>query len=460
MEVGGGLTERRDGFDPASGRTLSVRACNHCRVKKLKCTGNRSGCQRCKDLSRTCSYGQQGTGSQHRQRSRRSRQQDSTLGAKGDHHDQRLVPARQDDENTSAAAAKLKDAEANNSKMTSEPPAQRLVEYESHGSPPQAHPQQQTPPQVVQSQASYCAATFPDPPLASATDLTSDGCGFGDGAMVSPFHFDDFLGATGGDTSIFSSDLMTLGASSKREAQPSIPTSSQASTSENPPVSELSPDCTVSKTQELHLQQHHEKEQEQERLISDSLYGFTHVSSDIHSSTPCLCLHRIIVLMDEVEVILGEPAADDGGAVSAYDFDVVLATNKEALQHGRAALDCNGCARSIETMIVLTFLAEKLARMCLRVVAQLGEKAPAAGSLDVPCSNVFCGFGSYEVESWEEFRPVLFGLLELQLCGLRALLKQLDEISQWMNSDTMARRLAATDGIMTQAFSLLPPRTK
>lgn len=255
---------------------------------------------------------------------------------------------------------------------------------------------------------------------------------------------------------MFSSDLVTLDAGSKCEYQPLIPTSSQESTAENPPVRELSLDSTASKTQELHLLPQQEKEQEQ--LLSDSLYGFSHVSSDTHSSTPCLCLHRIIVLMDEVEVMLGETAADDSGTVSAYDFDVVLATNKEALQHGRAALDCKGCARSVETMIVLTFLAEKLARMCCRVVAQLGEKA--AAGLDVPCRNVFCGFGSYEVESWEEFRLVLFGLLELQLCGLRTLLKQLVDISQWMNSDTMARRLAITNGIMTQAFSLLPPRTK
>lgn len=102
-------------------------------------------------------------------------------------------------------------------------------------------------------------------------------------------------------------------------------------------------------------------------------------------------------------------------------------------------------------MIILTFLVEKLARICHRMVAKLGEEDATDASNIQPC-----GFGSYEVESWEEFRMVVSRLAELQLCELRRLVKQLVGTSQRMDSGTMARRLTVTDELVSLAFSLLP----
>lgn len=114
-------------------------------------------------------------------------------------------------------------------------------------------------------------------------------------------------------------------------------------------------------------------------------------------------------------------------------------------------------------MIILTFFIEKLARICHHMVAELGEKDPLkattyrypAASILVTSSSIV-SLVAMRFESWEEFRMVVSKLLELQLCGLRRLVKQLVGKSRWMDSGTLARRLTVTDELVSLAFSLLP----
>lgn len=451
MEAGGGLTERQDRFDPASGRTLGPRACNHCRVKKLKCTGNRSGCQRCKDLSRSCNYDQQRTGSQQKPRSRKTRHQDSSSGPKADHHDDGELLASFPTNDGDGASTSLR-VELSGSKGAIEQPVKQLEHMNRSSS--------QARPQVVGTQPSYSTAPFLYTP--SKTGASVKSCTFGDENVASPFHLDDFMGVEttavdGADAHSILSDLVTL-EDLHGNFQQSTPANSQENASGKPPTNDDSFDG-ARKAQEM--------PQQLLQTSSEVPYILAHGSNETHSSAPCLCLHRIILLMDEVESILGETAAFTDHIVAGYTLDVVLATYKEALRHGEITLDCKHCATSIETMIILTFLIEKLACVCHRIVVELGNKGSnnvgiyqISGSFDISCNNLHCGFGSYEVESWEEFRFMFSGLLDLQLRGLRTLLKQLVDISRRMNSDTMARRLAVTERLMTHAFSLLPPRTE
>lgn len=437
IEAGGGLTERRNEIDPDSGRKLIFRACNHCRVKKLKCTGDPSGCQRCRDLLRTCDYGLGGIGRRHNQRSRRSQDQNSTFDARGSHHGQRLSSLRTHDE----TATTLKNADG--SSADSKLPGQRL-EYTDQG-----HSQAQSS-QEVHSRPSYCATEFSH--SSSATVVPAEGWDAGNEAIASPYHFDDFLG-TGGDTPSFPLDLGTL-KNGHSEVQQSVTQQLQTSTTETPRVNDGGLQVTA-EVQGLGQQQ---------EILAGAPYGSIIVSNPtMRAFAPCICLRRVILIMDEVEEILGATVASTDTSASAYKFDVILATHREALRHSNTTLDCNDCARSIETMTILTFLVEKLARICHRMAAELGEKNPTdggniqvSGSLDIGCSTQPCGFGSYEVESWEEFRMVVSKLLELQLCGLRTLVKQLGGTSQWIDSGTMARRLTVTDQVVSLAFSLLP----
>lgn len=441
IEAGGGLTERRNDIDPDSGRKLIFRACNHCRVKKLKCTGNRSGCQRCRDLLRTCNYDLGGIGRRQNQRSRRSQDQNSTSNARDSHHEQRLLFLRADDE----TATTLEDT--NRSSTDSKLPGRRL-EYTSQG-PPEAQSSQE-----VQPLASYCATEFSH--SSPATGVSAESWDAVNEDIASPYHFNDFL-ATRGDTPCFPLDLVTL-ENANCEVRQSATQQTRTSTTESPPVNSIGLKVTA-EVQGLRQQQ---------QVLADAPYGSTHFSNPTtRTFAPCLCLHRVILIMDEIEVILGEAAASADNPASAYKIDVVLATHREALRHARTTLDCNECQRSIETMTILAFLVEKLARICHRMVAELGEKNPTgggnvqiSGSLDIGCNMQPCGFGSYEVESWEEGRLVVSKLVELQLCGLHTLVKRLAGTSQWMNSDTMARRLAVTDQLVSLAFSLLRPQTE
>lgn len=47
-------------FDPVTRRTSVVKACSSCRVRKLRCNGEKSGCQRCKAQGVECRYSDTG----------------------------------------------------------------------------------------------------------------------------------------------------------------------------------------------------------------------------------------------------------------------------------------------------------------------------------------------------------------------------------------------------------------
>lgn len=290
IEAGGALKERRNDIDPDSGRKLILRACNHCRVKKLKCTGDPSGCQRCRDLLRTCHYDLGGIGRRHKLRSLWSQGQHSTLDAKDSHHEQRLFSQNQ-------------------------------------------RPLQTQPSHEVQSQAPYRDPGFSHP--SSATGVLAEGWDAGNAAIAPPYHFDDFL-AAGGNTPSFPLDLVTL-KNAHCEVQQSVTQHPQTSTNETPPVNDNSLGITA-QVQGLGQQQ---------EILAEAPYGSVIVSNPtMRAFAPCLCLRRVILLMDEVEVILGEAASTDTSA-SACKFDVILATHREALRHAKTTLGCNDCARSI-----------------------------------------------------------------------------------------------------------------
>ncbi|KAI1145554.1 hypothetical protein F4825DRAFT_457374 [Nemania diffusa] len=43
-------------FNPFAAKTIGKKSCSLCRAKKLKCSGERSGCHRCKTLNQVCNY--------------------------------------------------------------------------------------------------------------------------------------------------------------------------------------------------------------------------------------------------------------------------------------------------------------------------------------------------------------------------------------------------------------------
>lgn len=132
-----------------------------------------------------------------------------------------------------------------------------------------------------------------------------------------------------------------------------------------------------------------------QRLSEEMLHCSAHASN---SYAPCLCLHHVILVVDEFKVILGETVASLNSPVSIYRFNVVLAAHKEILPRGIAILGWNRCSKSTETMTTMKFRVGKLACVCHCMAAELGEQDPfdsgavqVSSSLDVGCTTLLCG---------------------------------------------------------------------
>ncbi|KAK5997728.1 hypothetical protein PT974_00085 [Cladobotryum mycophilum] len=50
------VQELRSAFDPVTARSSQHQACNNCHAKKLKCSGEKSGCERCATSQLVCEY--------------------------------------------------------------------------------------------------------------------------------------------------------------------------------------------------------------------------------------------------------------------------------------------------------------------------------------------------------------------------------------------------------------------
>ncbi|KAF5591085.1 C6 zinc finger domain-containing protein [Fusarium pseudoanthophilum] len=78
------FVERADGaaFSALGNNVLQHTACDQCRQKKLRCTGRKTGCERCKACSTECTYTQLfGSNVRRKDRKRTARQNDAATGS-------------------------------------------------------------------------------------------------------------------------------------------------------------------------------------------------------------------------------------------------------------------------------------------------------------------------------------------------------------------------------------------
>ncbi|KAI0533244.1 hypothetical protein GGR58DRAFT_506571 [Xylaria digitata] len=186
---------------------------------------------------------------------------------------------------------------------------------------------------------------------------------------------------------------------------------------------------------------------------------------NVSDSNTCQCLHRVVILVDEIESIV-----DRNGLES---LDGALAAHKEALGCGFKMLDCLTCTSRVENMIILTLMVDKLVRMCgyiseacctgLRVGGSecktgSGKALEATPLLSLQNHTSTNDHGLdyrelsqpansttrvYSIDSPNEYLFMVAGILRFQLQELFNLTRQLREVSVPLASDTMSRRLAA-----------------
>ncbi|KAI1485126.1 hypothetical protein F5X96DRAFT_661336 [Biscogniauxia mediterranea] len=434
FKANGALSERQRTFDPGTGKTVCPQACGHCRAKKLKCTGERSGCQRCKAMSKTCVYvpsarGQRGVNN----RKPGEQEQEPTTPEKKQPR-KHVAPKRHSKNKLSKSSAHLE------SLVVSPVSTEKSYVTSNPSTPPALVP---TTPKPYNDSPMTTAPSSPSS-FSPASIPTGDFSPIDGGASL-PFSLDSFF-VRPDDYTTSNMMLLSGNSSSLDVSDPLDPLSFTESTSL--PLLDMG---SISDDFENFIHQEpcmggqkpfypqSTTEVSSEMVVDSSPISPSSTKSSNLSS--CECFQHVILLMEEVEGLLGEESSTTFEEMP----DMVLARHKEALRSMRTMLQCARCARSVENMTILTFLAAKLARLCLRVPSALKSD----GISDSVIRDRFAKlensdtFRSYKVDSLDEYQAVMRGLLEHQLRELDRLVKQLVDIARTLQSDAMARRLAA-----------------
>ncbi|KAI0107967.1 hypothetical protein F4776DRAFT_416966 [Hypoxylon sp. NC0597] len=157
------------------------------------------------------------------------------------------------------------------------------------------------------------------------------------------------------------------------------------------------------------------------------------------SGSDCECLHRAVILMDELE-ILSEPTN------TRLPVDGILVAHRKALRQAEGMLACGSCAARVENMTILTFLVSKLTDLCCRAMSALSsrcatEASPPIANHPGPTEAPATVVGAYRLESEIEYIAVVRVLLRLGLDRLLGLVSALQGVGRRLGSETMGRRL-------------------
>lgn len=159
----------------------------------------------------------------------------------------------------------------------------------------------------------------------------------------------------------------------------------------------------------------------------------------------CECLHRVVVLMDELDTL----TEASGDARCHASVDGLLASHRDALRQAERMLYCASCTTRVENMTILALLASRLAALCRRAATELCSH-PSGGPLGAAHAGV--RVGTFRLESVAEFVAVMRTLLCLELRGLLTLVRRLQLVGKRVRSEAMGRRL---DGCERSALGLL-----
>ncbi|KAI2631795.1 hypothetical protein GGS21DRAFT_161500 [Xylaria nigripes] len=450
LKPDGTISERPRMFDPGTGKTSCPQACDHCRLKKVKCTGEKSGCQRCRALSRACSYSQPS----------RAQVQAASNGFRGRRQDQRESAhwndTRQDQDAYSPTENTAKRRRSNDSSTT-----QRNLSLVNTNSSRTSSPK-------TSSTASPTEHDIPLPPLLWTPEGEVDLC-FDEGSTSTPFStgFDEFIFGSGAAHDAFSNPaIMTLDGGSEGsmsiDDHPCLTnfwTTPSLNDIDTPPqLQDLSSD-QPSQGQQQNTENHRiftapRASWDFDTICEPSIALSSPSSSD--STYFCQCLRRIILLMDEVEDMLREEPSRDRMP------DLMLATLKEALNHIRSMLGCSKCTGSVANMTLLTFLVTNLSCLCQSASKLLKFTDRPTSDLAIFSHGIAndenkqggnIRVRNYAIDSVAEYQTVVGGLLDLQVDELNVLIGQLLEIAKEPQANGMVRRLTVAKSMLARMNS-------
>ncbi|KAI1499289.1 hypothetical protein F5X99DRAFT_390405 [Biscogniauxia marginata] len=144
------------------------------------------------------------------------------------------------------------------------------------------------------------------------------------------------------------------------------------------------------------------------------------------SRNGCQCLERVVYFIDELESRLSAAPSESPGTT-----DFALSTLKDALRCGESMLACFLCSWRMENLTMLGFLTDRLTILCERIVAaylELRLDIARSGKERKECSKNITSifFGDYEVDSPVEWAMLLRPLVIFQLNDLMSLVHNVE----------------------------------
>ncbi|KAI0454851.1 hypothetical protein F5B21DRAFT_524215 [Xylaria acuta] len=426
-------THQRQAFDPETARPIVQQACNSCRVKKLRCSGEKSGCLRCRTLSQDCIYARNTT----RGSARNRKNKESISKTDGD--------ARRSSISTSSSLG----------------PSVPTPSTEARSASPH-----------LESFAFASNAPSSELQLAPTRLGTDQGNTASLDIDIMPFGARDYV-------PMQSNSAMQMNGLETYQSSDTWLLSWQEATQENQQVPAKVPweGAAVSLSLpslgewELGIQGYDDtpltpttENLTSEPIISDiqttplsfppqSVTG-QHGPDDsywLHSQThePCQCLQRVVFLLEEID----SEAVD----TNVKELGPWLSRHKEALRCSEALLMCPLCQAKPEHMTILAFLTDRLMAMCDDIVsAYLMNLAGSANhNMMGPKDGVWVG--GFEIESPYEWSAVVSTMLVMQLRGLETLMVRFKDVLRSIGGEGVRRRADSTQGRISALLEKLGP---
>ncbi|KAI1347583.1 hypothetical protein F5Y01DRAFT_329498 [Xylaria sp. FL0043] len=167
---------------------------------------------------------------------------------------------------------------------------------------------------------------------------------------------------------------------------------------------------------------------------------------------PCNCLERIVLLINELEANAGDMDMnydhDDGDHHMAKGkeatlykrrLDSTVGLYKEALRYGESMRQCGSCSFRAETPSMLLLLSNRLVMLGTDMVSDYHSiRRPSQTGSVQRAVDMIITIGDYEVESTAERRAILRELISFQLRDLHGFIGALSENQQRQVADFVA----------------------
>ncbi|KAI0198460.1 hypothetical protein F4808DRAFT_462755 [Astrocystis sublimbata] len=396
-------THQQQVFDPETARPVAQQACDSCRIKKLRCSGQKSGCSRCRTLLQECVYAEPGT------RGRGRKRKTSTVAAAndGDKSTQQWASA-------AAATDAVQSHETTGAHLgshgRSEPPTPGLITPLSH---------------------SHLDSTMAGIPGVDATPLMDR-----DADSVSSTKMSGPLtpqAVSGGSTLIHdplssldmrqTADFWEFDALNHGPLTPMLPTTI-GNDSLLPKYDDLelpyTPNSILSALQYSTFGSHPSLQASEPLRVSAD----QHHHSDQQQPRSCQCLQRVVLLLEELDCIHDESGVQEPGAW--------LSRLKEALRCGDALLLCAKCQAKPENISILGFLIDRLTTMCGLIVNRFVEilrSSQSHGVMGATDAAWRFSLGDFEIGCVGEWDVLVRAMLMMQLRALDGLINRLRSVS-------------------------------